>query len=80
MGNTNNENLVFMSNILEVQAVKKSKEIIMWIWVLSSWVRHLSKKISLHIAAFAFGKRCCKWKVFLKWIVSDFEGTLTTYV
>ena len=29
MGNTNNENLVFMSNILEVQAVKKSKEIIM---------------------------------------------------
>ena len=72
MGNTNNENLVFMSNILEVQAVKKSKEIIMWIWVLSSWVRHSSK--------FAFGKRCCKWKVFLKWIVSDFEGTLTTYV
>ena len=67
MGNTNNENLVFMSNILEVQAVKKSKEIIMWIWVLSS-------------SAFAFGKRCCKWKVFLKWIVSDFEGTLTTYV
>ena len=36
--------------------------------------------ILLHIAAFAFGKRCCKWKVFLKWIVSDFEGTLTTYV
>ena len=29
LGNTNNENLVFMSNILEVQAVKKSKEIIM---------------------------------------------------
>ena len=29
MGNTNNENLVFMSNILEFQAVKKSKEIIM---------------------------------------------------
>ena len=70
MGNTNNENLVFMSNILEVQAVKKSKEIIMWIWVLSSKVRHLSK----------FGKRCYKWKVFLIWIISDFEGTLTTYV
>ena len=70
MGNTNNENLVFMSNILEVQVVKKSTEIIMWIWVLSSWVRHSSK----------FDKRCCKWKVFLKWIVSDFEGTLTTYV
>ena len=29
MGNTNNENLVFMSNILEVQVVKKSTEIIM---------------------------------------------------
>ena len=27
MGNTNNENLVFMSNILEAQAVKKSKKL-----------------------------------------------------
>ena len=26
MGNTNNENLVFMSNILEVQAIKKNKK------------------------------------------------------
>ena len=28
MGNTNNENLVFMSNILEVQAIKKNKKLL----------------------------------------------------